>query len=348
VFTHPGRYYTETVLLSVLLFLASHLCNTSARLYKEGSWTAAQSALWQCVEAGAANPARAWELTQTYRQLGNHTEGLARAYSALERQPRSVDLLYVTAFLEFRSGKHKDSIDLLGRAFQLNNFDWRVHHLFALNYVVLDIREGARHELEIALKLKPHDGELHYHLARLEYIENRFHESIAASERALVLSPGDARVYDNLGLCWDALGEAARAESNFRKAIEMNRLLGTHDVWPLLNYAAFLTKSSQPELSLPLLDQALRLFPNSSKAYYYQGRAWRRLGEMDRAIASLKRASELDPFDVDVQYALGTLLLRRGDRREGQAAMERFKKLREKFRQKRNPLEEPIAATGPE
>jgi len=317
------------VLLSALLFLTSDFCDAGARLYAERNWIAAQSPLWQCVEAGAANRDRAWELTQTYRQLRNHAEGLARAYSAIERQPRSVDLLYVAAFLEFRSGKHKDSINLLGRAFKLNNFDWRVHHLFALNYVVLDIREGARHELEIALKLQPDAAELHYHLARLEFIENRFHESIAASERALKLSPDDARVYDNLGLCWEALGDAARAEVNFQKAIEINRKHGAEDVWPLLNYAAFLTKSSQPEASLQVLDEALRLFPNSAKAYYHQGRAWRRLGEVDNAIASLKRASELDPSDADVQYVLGALLLRRGDHAESRAAMERFKKLRE-------------------
>jgi tetratricopeptide (TPR) repeat protein len=327
------------VLLSALLFLAPGVCDTGAKLYAEGSWTAAQPPLWQCVEAGAGNADRAWELAQTYRQLRNHAEGLRHAYSALERQPRSVDLLYVMAFLEFRSGKHKESIDLLGRAFQLNNFDWRVHHLFALNYVVLDIRDGARHELEVALKLRPRDAELHYHLARLEYIENRFTESIAAGERALEISPGDARVYDNMGLCWEALGDGVRAELNFRKAIEANRNRGTEDVWPLLNYAAFLTKGPHPEASLPVLADATRLFPNSAKAHYYQGRTWRRLGETEKAIASLKRAAELDPADPDVQYVLGTLLLRSGDRAEGQLAMDRFKKLRP---QKRNLLEGPI------
>ena len=97
-----------------------------------------------------------------------------------------------------------------------------------------------------------------------------------------------------------------------------------------------------------MLDEATGLFPNSSKAYYYQARAWRRLGEIDKAIASLERAGELDSTDADVQYVLGTLLLRKGDRTRGQAAMEQFKKFREKSQQKRNLLEGPVTSAEPE
>src|SRR6266545_3262629 len=197
----------------VLVFMMSGLCwaqdpcRAGGDLFAQRRYEAAQAPLWQCIEQGAPSKQAAHELTLTYRDLKNYRDGWARAEAALARPPKSADVLYVAGFLKFRMGENKESIRLLGEAFRLDPYDWRVHQVFALNYIVLDIRPGAAAELEAAIRLNPGNAELYYQLARLEYTAMRIPESISASEKALKLFPEYAEVHSNLGLCYEALAQ---------------------------------------------------------------------------------------------------------------------------------------------
>src|SRR5204863_5092551 len=118
------------------------------------------------------------------------------------------------------------SIRLLGEAYRLNPSDWRVHQLFAMNYVVLDIKDGARAEFQAAIELNPRNAELHYQLARFYHSDGRITESIEESNRALALFPDYPEAYENLGLCFAALAENKRAVENFERAIAQAEKLG--------------------------------------------------------------------------------------------------------------------------
>src|SRR5262245_17294288 len=170
-------------------------CETGSRLFSARRYAEAQAPLWDCVIAGSRSKDSAHQLALTYRELKNYDRGWARAAGALARQPASVDLLYVAGFIKFRMGEHQESIRLLGQAFHLDNYDWRVHQAFAFNYIVMDIRPGALAELETAIKLNPRNAELYYELARLQYVQMQVAESIASSEKALALFSDYAEVY---------------------------------------------------------------------------------------------------------------------------------------------------------
>ena len=177
-------------------------CQRGRDLLASKSYPEAQEALWKCVLEGAPGREPAHLLTQTYRELRNYEEGLQRVTAVLSGRSASVDLLYLAAFLQFRLRHHQASIELLGRAFPLDNYDWRVHHLFALNYIVLHIQAGALEEMQRAIALNPANPELHYQLARIQYTEGRHQESITASHKALALFPEYPEVYSNLALCY--------------------------------------------------------------------------------------------------------------------------------------------------
>jgi tetratricopeptide (TPR) repeat protein len=239
-------------------------------------------------------------------------------------------LLYLGAFFEFRLRNHKASLDLLARAYDLDHYDWRVHYLFALNYIVLRVKAGALAGIERAIALNPANPELHYLLARLHYTEQRFPESIAASEKALALSPEYPDVYNNLALCYQAMAEDDKAAENFDRAIALTRKFRRRDEWPFVNYAAFLMKQADYGKALPLLREAVVLVPASSKAHYYLGRALRNLDQIAEAQASLEQSIALDPNDPAPHYELATLLNRKGDRARARALFERFESLRKR------------------
>ena len=305
-------------------------CEDGRALVLRKDFASAQAELWKCVLSTAPSRESAWLLAQTYRELKNYDDGLSRlGERASESQP-PIDLLYLQGFLLFRTGKHRESIDVLGRGFRVDPQDWRIHHVFALNYVVLDIGEGALHELQVAIQLNPRNAELHYQLARFLYSQSRITESVEASERAIALEPDYADVHTNLGLCYEGLGEDTKARASYEKAIQINHRLEHKDEWPFLNYAAYLIKQEAAERSLALLAEALEHNPSSGRAYYLRGKALRKLDRLPEARQDLQHAIALDPMDASPFYELGMLLRRLGDTAGSKRMLETFQALSKK------------------
>ncbi len=305
-------------------------CEEARAFFLRKDYAAAQGELWKCVLTGAPSRESAWLLAQTYRELKNYGDGFARLARLPSEPPPSVDLLYIKGFLQFRTGKHRESIDVLGHGFRIDPQDWRIHHVFALNYVVLDISEAALHELQVAIQLNPRNAELYYQLARFFYSQSRVTESVEASEKALALEPDYADVYTNLGLCYEALGEESKARLNYERAIEINRRLQRTDEWPFLNYASFLIKQEETERSLALLAEGLEQNPRSGRAYYLRGKALRKLERLPEAKRDLERSIALDPQDPTPFYELGVLLRKLGDAAGSKRMFENFQALSKK------------------
>ncbi len=302
-------------------------CEEGRTLFLRKSHAAAQGELWKCVLTGATSRESAWLLAQTYRELKNYQDGLARLARLPSESASVVDLLYLNGFLHFRTGQHRESIDILGQGFRLDPQDWRIHHIFALNYVVLDIHEGALQELQVAIQLNPRNAELYYQLARFFHSQSRVADSVAASQKALTLEPDYAEVYTNLGLCHEALGEGAKARLSYEKAMEINRRLQRIDEWPFLNYASLLLREEETVRSLALLDEALKQNPLSGRAYYLRGKALRKLERLPEAKQDLERSIALDPKDPSPFYELGLLLRRLGDAAGSSRMFEAFQAL---------------------
>ena len=212
-------------------------CRDGLDQVKSGDYVSAQNALWTCVESGSGDPTHTFYLTLTYRQLKNYDSGLSRANADLKQTPDSIELLYLTAFLHYRRGENKDSMLFLSKAYKLAPNDWRIHQLFALNYITFNMNETVEAELKKAIALNPTNAELEYQLGRLFFTLNRFDKSIETMQRALAITPDYPEVYDSMGLTYEALQDGRQAEANFAKAVELDRKQGAKDEWPLINYA---------------------------------------------------------------------------------------------------------------
>jgi tetratricopeptide (TPR) repeat protein len=309
-------------------------CQAGLDRVKSGDYVSAQDSLWSCVESGAETPTHTYDLTLTYRQLKNYDSGLSRADADLKLAPDNVELLYLAAFLHYRRGENKDSMLLLSKAYKQAPDDWRIHQLFALNYISFNMNEAVEAELKKAIALNPTNAELEYQLGRLYFTQNRFDESIAAMNRALTIYPDYPEVYDNLGLTYAGLRQPKLAEENFAKAIEIDRKQGIKDPYPLINCAKFFFfYETAPEKSLPLLSQALEFDPRSREGNYQMGRVLRALHRNAEAEKYFEKTIEVDPSYPFPYYELATLLQKRGENARAAVLLERFKVLNEKNKQ---------------
>jgi len=108
--------------------------------------------------------------------------------------------------------------------------------------------------------------------------EQRYVAACVDLERALLLSPGDAKILVALGRCRAADGRIAGA--------------------------------------IEAADQAIAIDPNNAAAYHNKGLALETLGELDEAWSCYARAAELDPTTPDASARLAWLSARRGDRNQ--------------------------------
>jgi predicted CXXCH cytochrome family protein len=144
----------------------------------------------------------------------------------------------------------------------------------------------------------------------------------------------------NLGLLYERMGDAAKAEESYRRAIAVD------DLWapPKVNLALLLARqgknaeaerllrevlatnpeeaqvayslglllaeTGRMEEAASLLARAAAGMPSYARAAYNAGLALSRIGRNAEAERMLRRAVELDPSSYDLVFALGDLLLR--------------------------------------
>jgi tetratricopeptide (TPR) repeat protein len=322
------RYTLLFLVLAVLpVFGQDSPCTTGLNQVKSGDYGNGQASLWKCIESGASTETEAFYLTLTYRTLKNYDSGLEKAESALKNFPEKVDLLYIAAFLHYRRNEAKDSMILLSRAYKKNPNDWRIHQLFALNYIVFRMPDAVEIELNKAIALNPKNAELHYQLGRLYFSEEHFERSIEEVNRAVTIAPDYPEAYDSLGLSYEALQDFQKAGDNYRKAIDLDRKHGIKDEWPLVDYGTMLFREESPQAALPYFIEALEINPLSAKANYQAGRATRSLKRYDEAAQYFQKAIDVDPSYTYAYYQLATLVQQKGDEKRAAMLMDKYKTL---------------------
>ncbi|MCU0254652.1 MAG: tetratricopeptide repeat protein, partial [Acidobacteria bacterium] len=191
-------------------------------------------------------------------------------------------------------------------------------------------------------------------LARWLVAQDRAREAVALEPDAAAMGPRDrADLLHNVGLAWQALGDAARAEAAYRGALaaipdhpaaatNLGNLLfaagKTTEAEALLraalaaepgvadrsyNLANLLAATGRPEEAAALYREALRLDPQSAGASNNLGRELAAKGDHAAAVAAYQRALAAAPGNAAAWHNLGLSLEALGRATEAEAAYRR-------------------------
>jgi len=241
---------------------------------------------------------------------------------------RTAKIYTLVGHILFLDGQYLNSAIAWKKAEAIATLDDQTKFSLAMAYLRLNRPDWGRDELQRLSQGDPQNPLYLYWLARLDYDARAYAPAISRLRRAIELDPNMMRAYNNLGLCYDSLGQFDEAIQSFTRAIELNRMQKQPSAWPPLNLAVSLISLNRLDDAVARLHETLSYNPQFPQAHYQLGLVLEKQGKFEEAIAPLQRAVELDPFYPEPHYTLGKIYQRQGKREEAQEQIERFKKLR--------------------
>jgi tetratricopeptide (TPR) repeat protein len=241
---------------------------------------------------------------------------------------RTAKLYTLVGHILFLDGQYLNSAIAWKKAEAIAPLDDQTRFLLAMTYLELNRRDWARDELQKLSRGDPKNPLYLYWLAKLDYDARAYTPAITKLRRVIELDPNMMRAYNNLGLCFDALGQFDEAIQNFSRAIELNRRQEQPSPWPPLNLAVSLVSLNRLDEAVARLHEALSYNPKFPQAHYQLGLVLEKEGKFQEAIAPLQQAIGLEPSYPEPHYTLGRIYQRQGKREEAQEEIEKFKKLK--------------------
>ena len=171
----------------------------------------------------------------------------------------------------------------------------------------------------------PDDSGGAYMLGRIYYQENRFSLAAAQFQRVLGLEPASYKAYDNLALCYEALGETERAVRHYLAAIQLVETAHPGYDWPYANLANLLIDRGDLQQGFDAASTAAKRNPSRARNFYLAGKALAKQGRRKEALEWLERSAGLDPGYPEPLYWLGQVRTRLGDREGARRALAAFR-----------------------
>jgi tetratricopeptide (TPR) repeat protein len=290
-----------------------------------GLWAGARAGYAQTGEVtrGAATEPTLARLIDLGR-LGEAREKLREQMAKDGTQPR---LLLFEAMILYREQQYVESLRTLEQSLRLYDGDADVYKLAGLNLVAVGKEDVAAEYFARAIALAPQDFMARYYLG-LHYLTSKQLAQAAASAQAVIqLNPKYVDAYLVLGVAQEQLGQEAAAIQTYQQAIEITEQQPLKTEKPSLYLARLLLSLQRYEQSLPPLQKAVALNPQSAEAQTLLGRVLSNLKRYDEAIQALQEAARLAPQDKSPHYLLMGIYQKLGNTSAAQREMQLFRAL---------------------
>ncbi|WDZ80542.1 FecR domain-containing protein (plasmid) [Ensifer adhaerens] len=177
--------------------------------------------------------------------------------------------------------------------------------------MLLDDRDEMRDGIEKALANDPDDPTALESRAKYRLlIENDRRGALADLERAVEITPGDASIWNWIGLAKSDRGDNRGAERAFRKAVELDPA----DPLYHANLSILYLDESRMKEAKAEIDAALAADPSFDITLVARGRYYMQTGELDKALNDLLAGSTANPAYSNAQLLLAGAYYEKGDR----------------------------------
>ncbi len=148
-------------------------------------------------------------------------------------------------------------------------------------------------------------------LAASYYQQRNFNVALEELRQALAINPNYAAAYSLLGVLYMDMGDKARADESFQRALR----IAPNDSEINNNYGWFLCQNGGERKSVEYFTRAIRnpLYQTPAKPLHNAGICLRRVGDLEGAEAYFQRAFQVDPRNAVAMFNLADISLARKD-----------------------------------
>jgi Bardet-Biedl syndrome 4 protein len=241
------------------------------------------------------------------RQCGFIQESLQLFQAATSLNPHNVNNLKQVGRSLVLLGKHKAAIDVYDEAQRIGVDDWEIWHNKGLCHVYLKSFDEAVDCFKRANSSQRHDASF-VQLGKVLTMMERYKDAIDVYLEALEFSPENPEILTTIGLLYLRLGDNYRAFDYLGSSLTHN----PRDPKTILAAGSIIQDHSDMDVALIKYRVAAVQTPNSAQLWNNIGMCFFGKQRYVAAIACLKRALYLDPFEWIVAYNLGLVHLNTG------------------------------------
>ncbi len=220
---------------------------------------------------------------------------LAAARDALEAaaaaRPDSVSLLLDLARVAQRGRDPRGALGYLAHARELEPKNARVHFLFGMICVELELGTEAYNSLKEAVRLDPDNAAINYAMGAVCLQRRDPSEAVPYFRKYAGLEADDPRGALAVGLAWFKAGDFRAARPELARAAQSPPTAAAANYF----LARIAREEDDPDQALQLVDKALAINPSYADAWAERGLLHFRKRERESAEKDLQRCLELDP-----------------------------------------------------
>lgn len=278
----------------------------------------------------------------------NRLRSAEKSYLALAKHlPRHADVLHLGGLIALKRGDHKNALRRLSARVEIGPSDGNIMSLVGVAQRNLGDIDGAIASQKTALSLSPDIPEILVRLANALTSKHLYAEALDYLQRAYSINPRADDLQFLLGVCLLETGDSRNAIGHFQNAldqegntpeiifyladalirvdrtedasdkIEQALEVAGDDVSALQRAGKLLFRCGEIEHAISILERALGIDPSDTLTHSHLANCLLRTGDFDRAEFFLRRRNEANPDEPETLYALGTLLVCRGNTEEG-------------------------------
>jgi eukaryotic-like serine/threonine-protein kinase len=251
-------------------------------------------------------------LGDAYSRAGRAQEAEDTYKRAAAMRPEYWDGHYRLGAFYYQQGRFPDAASQFRRVVELLPDHAPAHTSLGTAWLSLGQERDAEAEFKKSLALAP-DYPALANLGVMYYRQKRFAESTAMTERALSLNDKDYRLWNNLAIAYEWLGQPEKAKDAFSR--ELARLeqivaLKSEDAEVRANLGVMYSQQHQRDRALPHLEAALALSPDDPEILNKVGEAYEKLGERSKGLEYFQKALRkgLTLEDMEMNPDLRSLL----------------------------------------
>ena len=241
-----------------------------------------------------------------------------------------------TAVMAFKAGQIERAAQLARQCIDSGTVSGDAYKLLAISCFLLQRFDDYLVNMQKAAELNPSDAEIQYHLGRYLYEVKQYKKAMDHFARAIALDPNNYKASYFLALCKQGNSDEKGAAEDFRKAIAIIERKRITYGWPFADLGDLLALQGDYDGGLSWVYRGTRNDPAQPYVHYVYARILMNKEPTPEIEQELNEAIKLDPGYTQAYYLLGRYYTKIGDKERAKVAFAKFDEL------KNNPVPSPF------